>query len=55
MDGRGIHVSIFVEITSGWNATAPYLYRMEIESRDPDEMPAVSDSWGWNRGCSLKR
>jgi hypothetical protein len=64
MNGRGTHVSIVVEMTEGPDTKAPYLYRMEIESRDIDEMPVVrefrsefvvNDSWGWNRGILIEK
>jgi hypothetical protein len=61
---RGTHVSIFVEMTSGPDEKAPYLYRMEIDSSDPDEMPVVREfrsefvvngSWGWNRSILIEK
>jgi hypothetical protein len=64
LNGRGTYVSIFLEMTAGPDAKAPYLYRMEIESRDIEEMPVIREfrsefvvnaSWGWNRGILIEK
>ncbi|OHS93291.1 B-box zinc finger family protein [Tritrichomonas foetus] len=62
-NGIGTHISVFVELLSGYKEASEYFYRVEIESHSPKKRNIVkeykskfglNDSWGWNKVALLE-
>jgi hypothetical protein len=64
LNGKGTHVSVFLELRKGPPEKGTYSYRIELNSSTAGEGPTVreyasefvvSDSWGWNKAIAIDK